>query len=63
MRITLNGEPRELADGTTIAVLLGESTRGRAVVVDGEVIPRAAWPDYRLQQGQHIELITAVQGG
>ncbi len=63
MRITVNGEPRELPEDATITVLLGDRTRGSAVVVDGEVVPRAAWPEYRLQPGQHVQLITAVPGG
>jgi sulfur carrier protein len=66
MRVTLNGEPREVAAGTTVEALLVQrtgSTRGSAVVVDGEVVPRSAWPEQRLQDGQVIELITAVQGG
>ena len=63
MRITLNGTAHELADDTTIAALLGDRTRGSAVVVDGEVVPRASWDEYRLRPGQHIELITAVPGG
>jgi sulfur carrier protein len=63
VRITVNGEPRELGDDVTIAALLGERARGSAVVVDGSVVPRASWPDYRLLPGQRVELITAVPGG
>jgi sulfur carrier protein len=63
MTITVNGEPRELVENTTIATLLGDGTRGSAVVVDGEVVPRASWPEYRLQPGQRVQLITAVPGG
>lgn len=65
MRVTLNGEPREV-DAVTVADLietLTGSTRGSAVVVDGEVVPRSAWPGYGLRDGQAVELITAVQGG
>ena len=63
MTITLNGEPHELADGTTITDLLGDRTRGTAVVVDDEIVPRGDWTEYRLREGQTVELITAVQGG
>ena len=61
--ITLNGAPHELADGTTITDLLGERTRGSAVVVNDEIVPRGDWAGYRLREGQVVELITAVQGG
>jgi sulfur carrier protein len=63
MTVTVNGEAREVPDHATIATLLGERTRGSAVVVDGEVVPRADWPTFRLQPGQRVQLITAVPGG
>jgi sulfur carrier protein len=66
MRITLNGAAHDVADGTTVEALLVAttgSTRGSAVVVDGEVVPRSAWSEQRVQAGQAVELITAVQGG
>lgn len=66
MRIELNGEPREVADSTTLAALMAQligSTRGSAVVVDGEIVPRSEWASRRLRPGQSVELITAVQGG
>lgn len=63
MRVRVNGDDRDLADDTTVAVLLGDRTRGSAVVVDGVIVPRGDWPTYRLQPGQQVELITAVPGG
>ena len=66
MIIELNGRPHELRDGTTVDVLIESvtgSSRGSAVVVDGEVVPRSAWPAAALREGQSVELITAVQGG
>jgi sulfur carrier protein len=64
--IELNGAPYDVVVGTTLAELmtvLTGSTRGSAAVVDGEVVPRSAWPAFRLRDGQRVELITAVQGG
>jgi sulfur carrier protein len=66
VRVEVNGTTRELGDGVTIAELietLAGSTRGRAVVVDGAVVPRSQWPEYPLRDGQAVELITAVPGG
>jgi sulfur carrier protein len=66
MSVLVNGAPQELDPGTTVAALLASivgTTRGSAVVVDGEVLPRAQWPDYKLHSGQSVEVITAVQGG
>jgi sulfur carrier protein len=56
----------ELADGTTVAGLITSvtgSARGSAAVIDGEVVPRSAWSEVALREGQSVELITAVQGG
>ncbi|HZY76177.1 MAG TPA: sulfur carrier protein ThiS [Jatrophihabitantaceae bacterium] len=66
MTITLNGESCELDDDITLVAFIESrtgTTRGSAVVVDDEVVPRGSWPDYRLRDGQRVELITAVQGG
>ncbi|HYF26559.1 MAG TPA: sulfur carrier protein ThiS [Baekduia sp.] len=66
MTIVLNGEPRALQDGTTVADLLralevGE--RGVAVAVDAEVVPRGAWESFVVGDGAHVEVVHAVQGG
>ena len=66
MTIELNGAPLDVEPETTLAALmtaLTGSTRGSAAVVDDEVVPRSAWPQFRLREGQRVELITAVQGG
>jgi sulfur carrier protein len=64
MKLTVNGEPRELDDATTLARLLEDQpTRGVAAAVDGEVVPRAEWTAFRLADGQAVEILTAVQGG
>jgi len=66
MKLTINGEARELTDGSTLAQLLDAelaSTQGVAAAVDGEVVPRAGWGTFALIDGQAVELLTAVQGG
>jgi sulfur carrier protein len=66
MQLRVNGKPHEAPDGTTVDALivaLTGSARGSAAVVDGEVVPRSAWTATALQDGQSVELITAVQGG
>ena len=65
--IVLNGEPRE-RDGATIVELLAdlgveERARGVAVAVDGEVVPRAQWPSHRVDAGDRVEVLSAMQGG
>jgi sulfur carrier protein len=66
MTVTVNGDPRELAPGTTLADLVTQlvpSAKGIAAAVNGEVVPRRAWPDTRLADGTAVEVVTAVQGG
>jgi sulfur carrier protein len=65
--IFVNGEPRERA-GATVAELLADlgvetSARGVAVAVDGEVIPRAEWGERRVNEGERVEALSAMQGG
>jgi sulfur carrier protein len=34
-----------------------------AAAVNGEVVPRRVWPGTPLQDGDQVEVVTAVQGG
>jgi sulfur carrier protein len=66
--IFLNGRPTQAPEAATIAELLGQlgvepDARGVAVAVDGEVVPRADWPDRRVRDGARVEALTAMQGG
>ena len=66
MKITVNGEPRSVAAGTTLQVLVGGETsggRGGAAALDGDVVPRSQWPTTTLRDGNVVEIVTAVQGG
>jgi sulfur carrier protein len=37
--------------------------RGVAVAVDAEVVPRSAWDEVELVDGQRVEILAAIQGG
>jgi thiazole synthase len=68
MRIELNGESRELADGATLADAVRASGaapqgRGVAAALDGEVVPRADWDSTALADGAAVEVLAAIQGG
>ncbi|KAA2262412.1 sulfur carrier protein ThiS [Solihabitans fulvus] len=66
MRARVNGEHRDLAEGITVAAVLdelGAPPSGVAVAVDGEIVPRAAWPTTPLHEDAAVEVLTAVQGG
>ena len=68
MNLVLNGSARELPDGATVRDAVAASgipalARGVAVAVDREVVPRSAWDDTPLRDGQRVEVLEAVQGG
>jgi sulfur carrier protein len=66
--VTVNGERRELPAGATVASVVAELSaapqgRGVAVAVEGEVVPRGSWARTALNDGAHVEVVAAVQGG
>jgi sulfur carrier protein len=64
--VMINGESRQIPDGTALDEIVAELTPARtgvAAAVNGEVVPRAAWPVTVLDDGDRIEVLTAVQGG
>ena len=66
VEVRLNGEPRELPDGTTVAGAVAELTpaaAGVAAAVNGDVVPRGSWTVTPLADGDQVEVVTAVQGG
>ena len=66
VQVRLNGEPRELPDGSTVALAVAALTpaaSGVAAAVNGDVVPRGSWPLTLLRDGDHVEVVTAVQGG
>jgi sulfur carrier protein len=65
--IVVNGEPRD-RDGATIVELLADlgvehRARGVAVAVNGEIVPRAHWTHHRVDSGDRVEALSAMQGG
>lgn len=68
MIVTVNGEPRELTAGATVATVVelldvAIDARGVAVALDGEVVPRSRWAQAEVRDGALIEVVAAIQGG
>jgi sulfur carrier protein len=64
--VTINGTPRDLPSGVTLADVVGQLTpspKGVAAAVNGVVVPRRAWPSTALAERDQVEVVTAVQGG
>ena len=65
MRVTVNGEAREIVS-ESIDALLGElDYEGShfAIALNFDVLPRTRWAETPLKNGDEIEIITPRQGG
>ena len=65
MRVTVNGEQREIASRSVAALLSELEYEGRhfAIAVNYDVLPRSRWAQTPLKNGDEIEIITPRQGG
>lgn len=66
MRLILNGRDRETPDFATLADLarwLGLPPFGSAVELNGAVVPKAAYADQPLRDGDRLEVVRLVGGG
>jgi sulfur carrier protein len=68
MTVVVNGEAAQVAPGTTMSALVAglgheASGAGIAVALNGEVVPRGAWPTTQLGEHDQIEVLGAAQGG
>jgi thiamine biosynthesis protein ThiS len=66
VRITVNGKPRSVSAGLSIASLLQEMGVGPgqvAVERNEEVVPRKTWPEAMIGDGDRIEVVAFMGGG
>jgi len=66
MNVFVNGEGRELPEGTTLAELLRElelEPRYVAVEVNLVLVPRSQHGNHLLRSGDRLEVVTLVGGG
>jgi sulfur carrier protein len=68
MKIVLNGTFEEIDEGSAVAgvvarVVEGDASRGVAVALNGEVVPKGEWADRSLAEGDRIEILRAIGGG
>lgn len=66
LTVRVNGLPRLVRPGTTVAVLVSElacGPRGVAVAVDREVVPRSLWDQVVVREGTDVEVVAAAAGG
>ena len=65
MRVTVNGEQREIAAQRIDALLAELDYEGThfAIAVNYDVLPKSRWAETQLKAGDEIEIITPRQGG
>jgi sulfur carrier protein len=66
MHITLNGDARDCAPGTTVSSLLdaaGYAGKRVAVEVNLEIVPRSVHAAHLLADGDRVEIVHAIGGG
>ncbi len=66
VQVFVNGEPREIPQAATIAVLLDQlafSRRYLAVECNETLVPRAEHERHVLADGDRLEIVTLVGGG
>lgn len=66
MLVIVNGAPREIPSGSSVAELLLDlelEVRGLAVEVNGQLVPRDSLSDWELKAQDEIEIVTLAGGG
>jgi len=66
MQVTLNGEPRQLRDGVTVADLvveLGLRARRIAVEINLDILARDDYERRALRDGDVVEIVHFIGGG
>ena len=66
LAIRVNGEPRRVSGGVTIAAMLGElglDPRKVAVERNLEIVPRSTLGEVRVEDGDAYEIVHFVGGG
>jgi sulfur carrier protein len=65
MRVTVNGEIREISSASVDALLGELDYEGThfAIALNYDVVPKSRWSATRLKAGDEIEIITPRQGG
>lgn len=66
--VRVNGQEERVEPGTSVAELIQTHTGqasplGVAVARNKDVVPRSAWADTRVEDGDELELVGVMQGG
>jgi len=67
MKIFLNNQPETLSQPHSVSQILDRlelpHTRGIAIAVNNQVVPKNQWSEHLLQENDKVTVIRATQGG
>jgi sulfur carrier protein len=66
VNVRINGREVDIIPGSPLGAVVETvttATKGVAVAVNDEIVPRAAWSHHEIADGDRIEIVTAKQGG
>lgn len=66
MKVRINNSEKEIAAGTTIAMIAQMESlpdKGVAIAVNGEIVQRSAWSGHIINNGDDIIILKAFCGG
>jgi thiamine biosynthesis protein ThiS len=66
MKVTINGESREIPEGLTVTALLehiGMANNRVAIERNRNILPRARWQDTAVEPDDSFEIVHFVGGG
>ncbi len=66
LQVVVNGRPQEVEDGALLGSLLAElkvATKGVAVEVNEQIVPKSQQQSLPLGDGDRIEVVSFVGGG
>jgi len=67
MKFFLNNQPETLLQPHSVSQILNhlqlQHTRGIAIAVNNQVVPKNRWSEHLLQENDKVTVIRATQGG
>ncbi|MDH5436644.1 MAG: sulfur carrier protein ThiS [Gammaproteobacteria bacterium] len=66
MDIMINGKARAVENSCTVSYLINElglADKRLAIEINREIVPRSAFEQHQLQQGDKVEIVGAIGGG
>lgn len=68
MKLVVNGSELQMDERPTVSDVIARvapdrPTKGTAIALNGEVVPRGRWESVMLNEGDRVEVLHAIGGG